>query len=49
MSQKSWKTMGYIIDFKNESVCFFPEKGAVSNFFLEKGAVSNFFLSKGER
>jgi hypothetical protein len=40
MTQKSWKTLGYIIDFKNVSRCvFFPEKGAMSNFFSEKGAV----------
>jgi hypothetical protein len=40
MTPKSWKTMGYIIDFKNRSWCvFFSEKGAVSNFFFEKGAV----------
>jgi hypothetical protein len=39
MTPKSWKTRGYIIDFKNGSRCFFPEKGAVSNFFSEKGAV----------
>jgi hypothetical protein len=41
MAQKRWKTMGYIIDFKNESrVFFFSAKGTVSNFSLEKGAVS---------
>jgi hypothetical protein len=40
MTQKSWKTVGYIIDFKNGSrYVFFSEKGAVSNFFFEKGAV----------
>jgi hypothetical protein len=40
MTQKSWKTMGYVIDFKNRSRCVFvSEKGAVSNFFFEKGAV----------
>jgi hypothetical protein len=39
MTQKSWDTMGYIIDFKNGSRCvfFFSEKGAMSNFFFEKG------------
>jgi hypothetical protein len=41
MTQKSCKSMGYIIDFKNRSrSVFFSEKGAVSNFlFFEKGAV----------
>jgi hypothetical protein len=40
MTPKSWKTMGYIIDFKNGSRCvFFSEKGVVSNFFFEEGAV----------
>jgi hypothetical protein len=30
--------MGYIIDFKNGSRCFFfSEKGAVSNFFSKRG------------
>jgi hypothetical protein len=39
MTQKSWETMGFIIDLKKRSRCvFFSEKGAVSNFF-EKGAV----------
>jgi hypothetical protein len=37
MTQKSWKTVGYIIDFKNGSRCGFSEKGAVSNFFSRKG------------
>jgi hypothetical protein len=41
MTQKSWKTVVYIIDFKNGSRCFFF-------FFSEKGAVSNFFFEKGE-
>jgi hypothetical protein len=37
MTQKSWKIMGYIIDFKKPVCFFFSEKGAVSNFFFRKG------------
>jgi hypothetical protein len=38
MTQKRWKTMGYIIDFKNGSRCvFFLKRGRWVNFFRKGG------------